>query len=120
ELWKRYHRYLSHIRALGLTLDVSRMRFDDAFVERMRPALASALSAMEGLEEGAIANPDENRMDGHYWLRAPDAPPPPGIATEIRKTIADVKKFAADVHSGTIRPPKGERYAGVLCIGIGG
>ena len=25
--------------------------------------------SMELLEHGAIANPDENRMVGHYWLR---------------------------------------------------
>ena len=33
---------------------------------------------MAALEKGAIANPDENRMVGHYWLRAPD------LATQIR------------------------------------
>jgi glucose-6-phosphate isomerase len=31
-----------------------------------------------------------------------------------------VKAFAADVHDGKVRPPKADRYTGVLCIGIGG
>ena len=26
---------------------------------------------MQELEKGAIANPDENQMVGHYWLRNP-------------------------------------------------
>jgi glucose-6-phosphate isomerase len=59
-------------------------------------------------------------MVGHYWLRNPDLAPTPEIAAEIRKTVADVKAFAAAVHAGKVRPPKADRYTGVLCIGIGG
>lgn len=120
ELWQRYQRYLSRVPALGLTLDVSRMGFDDAFLDRMRPALTDAFAAMDALEKGAIANPDEDRMVGHYWLRTPDLAPTKEIAAEIRKTIADVKAFAAGVHAGKAKPPKADRYTGVLCVGIGG
>jgi glucose-6-phosphate isomerase len=120
QLWQRYQRYLSRVPSLGLTLDVSRMRFDDNFTERMSPALSSAFAGMEALEKGAIANPDENRMVGHYWLRAPDLAPTAEIAAEIRKTIADIKAFAAGVHGGQVRPPSAARYTGVLCVGIGG
>ena len=35
---------------------------------------------MDALEKGAIANPDENRMVGHYWLRDPELAPTPEIA----------------------------------------
>ena len=42
---------------------------------------------MEELEKGALANPDENRMVGHYWLRAPELAPTPEIAEEIRSTL---------------------------------
>jgi glucose-6-phosphate isomerase len=120
DLWKRYQRYLCRIPSLGLSLDVSRMKFDDSFIERMSPALTAAFTAMEALEKGAIANPDEKRMVGHYWLRAPDLAPTPEIKAEIRKTIADIKTFATSIHAGQIKPPKANRYTGVLCIGIGG
>jgi glucose-6-phosphate isomerase len=120
QLWQRYQHDLCRVSSLGLTLDVSRMRFDDGFVDHMRPALESAFAGMEALERGAIANPDENRMVGHYWLRAPDLAPTPEIAAEIRKTVADIKAFAARVHGGQVRPPTAARYTGVLCIGIGG
>jgi glucose-6-phosphate isomerase len=120
ELWKRYQRYLCRISSLGLTLDVSRMGFDDGFIARMGPALASAFAGMEALEKGAIANPDEKRMVGHYWLRKPELAPTPAIVAEIRKTVADIKTFAAAVHSGQTRPPKAARFTGVLCVGIGG
>jgi glucose-6-phosphate isomerase len=120
QLWKRYQRYLSGVPALGLTLDVSRMEFADGSFDGLDLAMVGAFREMDELEKGAIANPDENRMVGHYWLRAPDLAPTPAIATEIRKTVADVKSFATAIHEGTIRPPKGDRYRGVLCIGIGG
>jgi glucose-6-phosphate isomerase len=120
ELWQRYRTYLCRVPSLGLTLDVSRMGFDEGFLASMSPTLASAFAGMEALEKGAIANPDEKRMVGHYWLRTPELAPTPEITAEIRKTIADVKVFAGSVHSGQIRPPKANRYTSVLCIGIGG
>jgi glucose-6-phosphate isomerase len=120
QLWNRYKRYLCRVAPLGLTLDVSRMRFEDAFVDLMAQSMERAFEAMEALERGAIANPDENRMVGHYWLRAPDRAPSPEIATEIRNTVANVKSFAAAVHGGTIRPSTTTRFTRVLSIGIGG
>lgn len=120
ELWNRYQQYLCNVPSLGLTLDVSRMRFEDGFLSHMEPALDAAFAGMKALEKGAIANPDENRMVGHYWLRAPDLAPTPEIAAEIRKTVADVKAFAAGIHAGQIRPPSAARFTTVLCVGIGG
>jgi glucose-6-phosphate isomerase len=120
QLWRRYQHYLCRVPALGLTLDVSRMRFEDDFLDRMVPAMERAFAAMDALERGAIANPDEGRMVGHYWLRAPDLAPTPGIAAEIRRTLQEVKSFAAGVHGGTVPPPNAARFTRVLCIGIGG
>ncbi len=97
-MWQRFQQHLCNIPSLGLTLDVSRMRFDDRFLDKMAEPIERAFEAMDSLERGAIANPDENRMVGHYWLRAPDLAPSPEIAKEIRKTVADVKAFAAGVH----------------------
>jgi glucose-6-phosphate isomerase len=120
ELWKRHQRYLCRVPTIGLTLDVSRMRFDDDFLEEMAPALQRAFTAMSALEKGAIANPDEKRMVGHYWLRAPDLAPTKEIADEIRKTVADIKSFAANVHGGSVRPPTAPKFTRLLSIGIGG
>jgi len=120
QLWQRFQRCQCNVPALGLTLDVSRMRFEDGFLERMSQPMQRAFEAMDALERGSIANPDEKRMVGHYWLRAPNLAPSPEIAMEIRKTVADVKSFAAAVHGGAIRPPTTTRFTRVLSIGIGG
>ncbi len=119
-LWKRHREYLCRVPALGLTLDISRMRFKAEFLQEMAAPMRDALERMDALERGAVANPDEQRMVGHYWLRAPELAPTPQIAFEISKTIADVKAFASAVHSGSIRPPKASRFGRVLSIGIGG
>ncbi|HKB14928.1 MAG TPA: glucose-6-phosphate isomerase [Planctomycetota bacterium] len=120
DFWGRHREHLSRVPALGLTLDVSRMRFDEDFLRRMAPAMDRAFEAMDDLERGAIANPDEDRRVGHYWLRAPHLAPEPEIAEGIRKTVADVKAFAAAVHSGALRPPSARRFSRALSVGIGG
>jgi glucose-6-phosphate isomerase len=120
ELWNRYKNYLCRVDAVGLSLDISRMTFDEGFFDRMEPAMQKAYGAMDALEKGAIANPDENRMVGHYWLRAPKLAPKPELAKEITETIAAIKAFAADAHSGRIKPPSAAKFTRILSIGIGG
>src|SRR5919201_6528411 len=120
ELWQRYQKYLCTAPSLDLTLDISRMTFDDAFLQKMAPAMQNAYAAMDALEKGAIANPDEQRMVGHYWLRAPELAPTPEIRQEITATVEAIKGFAADVHGGRVKPPRADRFTRVLSIGIGG
>jgi len=120
ELWKRYRQYLCRVESLDLTLDISRMHFSDDFLAGMEPAMQQAFSAMDALESGAIANPDEKRMVGHYWLRSPNLAPTKEIALKINSTVESIQKFAADVHSGKIHPPRAARFTEVLAIGIGG
>jgi glucose-6-phosphate isomerase len=120
ELWQRFCRQLCRVESIDLTLDISRMNLSDGELARFEPAMQKAYSDMAALEKGAIANPDENRMVGHYWLRAPALAPSAEIAAEIGDTLSRIKKFAADVHSGAIKPPKANRFAQVLSIGIGG
>jgi glucose-6-phosphate isomerase len=120
ELWQNYQRLLSRIPALGLSLDISRVHFAPDFLTRMEPAIQKAFNAMDALESGAIANPDENRMVGHYWLRAPELAPTSEIKNEITETVASIKAFAADVHVGKIRPQKAGKFTQILSVGIGG
>ena len=42
-LWKRFQQYLCQVPALGLTLDVSRMRFEDGFLERMAAPMRAGI-----------------------------------------------------------------------------
>src|SRR6266702_10964 len=96
------------------------MGLDRAFLERSAPALARAFEAMDALEAGAVANPDERRMVGHYWLRDPARAPTPELRREIEDTTRAVQAFAADVHAGRLKPPRAGRLGQLLCIGIGG
>lgn len=103
-LWQRYQDWLYYHEGLGLYVDVSRMRFDDAFVAAMQPKFAQAFKDMAALEGGAIANPDENRMVGHYWLRDPDLAPTPALKQEISEALDQLDAFANKIHAGEIRP----------------
>ena len=96
------------------------MNFPEDFFEKMQPKIDKAFAAMRELEAGAIANPTEKRMVGHYWLRNPALGPTPEIRTEIQGTINRIKKFAEDVHAGKITAENGKRFKHVLLVGIGG
>lgn len=120
ELWKRFQKSLSRVEPIGLTLDVSRMPITDDDVARLTPAMEKAFRDMDALEKGAVANPDEGRMVGHYWLRAPELAPTTEITVEIRETLDAIKAFAADVHAGKISPERAKKFTRVLSIGIGG
>ena len=119
-LWQRFQTYLLEYRELGFSLDISRMKFPDDLFEKMWPQIEHAFTSMRELEAGAIANPTERRMVGHYWLRNPALAPTSEIRAEIENTIQHIKRFAEDVHTGKITAENGKRFEHVLHIGIGG
>ncbi len=117
--WSRFKSFFYTNADLGVSLDISRIPFPDDFLASMEPRMQEAFEAMKALEGGAIANPDEKRMVGHYWLRAPQLAPNAEITNEITTTLAQIKDFAASVHSGAIAGPKG-KFQNLLVVGIGG
>ncbi len=117
--WERFQKYYTEFPTLGLAVDLSRMNVDDEFFTAMEPKIQKAFTDMAALEAGAIANPDENRMVGHYWLRNPALAPTPEIRKEIEDAIAQIKFFCAKIHAGEIRGAGGP-FKNYLLIGIGG
>jgi glucose-6-phosphate isomerase len=117
--WTRFKKYLYHNADLGVSLDISRLPFSDEFFSSMEPRMQKAFDAMVRLEAGAIVNPDEKRMVGHYWLRAPQLAPNAEITSEITSTLSAIKEFAVKIHGGEIPGPKG-KFKNLLVIGIGG
>src|SRR5881392_1543760 len=118
-LWQRFQQHFVRYGEIGFTIDISRMRFGDDFLRSMGARAQKAFSEMRQLESGAIANPDERRMVGHYWLRDPALAPSAALRWDIEETNARIKKFAADVHAGDIAPAQG-KFRHLLLIGIGG
>ena len=106
-LWQRFQQYFLRYSEIGFTIDISRMRFADDFLQSMGARAQKAFSEMRQLEAGAIANPDERRMVGHYWLRDPGLAPSASLRNDIEETNARIKKFAADIHAGDIAPARG-------------
>ena len=89
-------------------------------LETYAPQIERAFADMRALEAGEIANPDENRMVGHYWLRAPELAPTPELQGAITAPLIALKAFAEQVHNGSVCPPGGGRFEQLLVIGIGG
>jgi glucose-6-phosphate isomerase len=119
-LWQRFQQHFLRYDDLSFSMDISRMKFPDDFFDRMGPKIDKAFASMRVLEAGGIANPDERRMVGHYWLRKPSLAPNAELRAEIENTNARIKKFAAEAHNGKIKNARGEKFQHVLSIGIGG
>ena len=119
-LWGRFQALLWHDSDLGLWLDTSRMALSTDNLHSLEPRCAASFRAMEQLEAGAIANRDEQRQVGHYWLRDPDRAPTPEIAALIRGEIDRLDIFGREVRHGTLTAPGGVPFSDVLWIGIGG
>ncbi len=112
-LWDRYQKFFVSDEKLGVSLDVSRVRFTDEWLAGMEPRAEKAFAAMAELEKGAIANPDEKRMVGHYWLRAAELAPTKELQDEIASCYANIRGFSLEVR-------KSGKFSEVLVIGIGG
>ena len=119
-LWQRFQQYFLRYEDLGFSMDISRINFGDDFFESMQPRINKAFTAMRELEAGGIANPDEQRMVGHYWLRAPALAPNAELRADIERTNSRIADFASDVHAGKIAPAQGKKFRHLLLIGIGG
>ncbi len=117
--WNRFKTHCYQYPNLGVALDISRIPFPDDFFCSIEPRMKQAFADMAALEKGAIANPDEQRMVGHYWLRAPQLAPTAELTAEITSTLAAIKEFTAKVHKGEIHGPAG-KFRELLVIGIGG
>ena len=111
-LWDRYQDWLYYHEGLSFYLDVSRMKFDSSFVAEMQPKFDHAFREMAALEAGAIANPDENRMVGHYWLRGEPGPLSERVAC-IDYSVAKGGKLAAYRWNGEAAPVKDN----FVCVG---
>jgi glucose-6-phosphate isomerase len=119
--WQRFQRCYTEYPEIGLAVDLSRMTFPADFFSKIEPQLQRAYAEMRALEGGAIANPDENRMVGHYWLRNPAIVPKKhrALARDIEQTIAAIKQFTRAAQEGRIAGARGP-FKNLLVIGIGG
>ncbi len=118
--WTRFKKYFYHNAEIGLSLDISRIPFPESFLPTMEAPMQKAFADMAALEGGAIANPDEKRMVGHYWLRSPSLAPSSELRTEISDTLARIEDFSDRVHAGAITAPGGKKFTRLLVVGIGG
>lgn len=101
-------------------LDAHRMELPRDWPAMYGERLAAAHAAMLALEAGSIANTDESRRVGHYWLRDASRAVDPQTAREISDTVEKVQAFATAVHAGKIRGSTGDEFKSLLIVGIGG
>ncbi|MDR2806924.1 MAG: glucose-6-phosphate isomerase [Puniceicoccales bacterium] len=115
--WQYFCNHYFRFSSIGLSIDVSKIKGFDNMMTKIR--YDPIREAMVNLENGSIANRDENRMVGHYWLRNPSIAPSSEIKTAIVELWRDLDRFVQRIHSGDIQGQNG-KFKNALCIGIGG
>ena len=118
--WQRFCDLLWYHDDLGFWLDISRMHVNAEHLTALEPRFDQAFKAMQALESGSIANPDEQRQVGHYWLRTPELAPTPESGQHVSSEVDRIETFGHDVLNGAIKAPNGQPFTDVLWIGIGG
>ena len=118
--WQNFQQHYLDLPELGMALDTSRMNVPDKLPNELEMLFRNAFQQMQNLEKGGIANPDENRMVGHYWLRNPELAPSTDIQTVISSTLEKIQNFVAEIHRNKIQPQKAASFRNVLLLGIGG
>lgn len=118
--WQTYNNQLVRYSELGFSIDLSLMDLPENIISEMDCKISRAYNDMQAVEAGAIANPDEQRMVGHYWLRNASLAPNEELQSQITTPLADLKKFADAILNGEITPPSGGRFENLLIVGIGG
>jgi glucose-6-phosphate isomerase len=118
--WSHFAASVIRYPELAFSIDFSKIDLSEDFIASMGSKIDKAFDDMKKLEAGAIANPDEGRMVGHYWLRKPELAPSAELRGKIVAPLGALKAFASQVHGGQIAPPSGGRFRHVLVIGIGG
>jgi glucose-6-phosphate isomerase len=117
--WSRFKETYLTLADLNLSLDISRMQYPEGYLSSMEERIQKAFADMMALEKGAVANPDENRMVGHYWLRSPERAPTDELRQAIESALSEVEAVTKKVHSGEWQG-SGGTFTDVLIIGIGG
>ena len=118
--WQNFQQHYLDLPELGMALDTSRMNVPDKLPNELEMLFRNAFQQMQELEAGSIANPDENRMVGHYWLRNPELAPNAEIQKEISSALEKIQEFAAKIHEHKLQPQKAASFRNVLLLGIGG
>lgn len=117
--WDAFKRYFIYLHQLKISLDTSKVMFKDHFFQTMQSKIVRAFNEMDALESGGLANPDEKRMVGHYWLRNFQLAPKQTLNILLHDNWLKIHAFADKIINQEIQGQTGP-FKTLLCIGIGG
>ncbi len=119
--WESFTRQVA-----GLTLDLSKQRWDDDTLEHLFTLASEAgvPSAIEALLSGKRVNVSENRPALHTALRLPaDATlevEGHDIVADVQESLAQMERLVSRLHAGQWRGATGKPIRHVVNLGVGG
>ncbi|NYT71612.1 glucose-6-phosphate isomerase [Halomonas sp. QX-2] len=119
--WESFTRQVA-----GLTLDLSKQRWDDDTLEHLFTLASEAgvPSAIEALLSGKRVNVSENRPALHTALRLPDDATleveGEDIVAAVHESLAQMERLVSRLHAGQWRGATGKPIRHVVNLGVGG
>ncbi|NVF15346.1 glucose-6-phosphate isomerase [Vreelandella maris] len=119
--WESFTRQVA-----GLTLDLSKQRWDDDTLEHLFTLASEAgvPSAIEALLSGKRVNVSENRPALHTALRLPANATleveGEDIVTAVHESLAQMERLVSRLHAGQWRGATGKPIRHVVNLGVGG
>ena len=117
--WQAFKQHFIYLHQLKVSLDTSKVFFKENFFHNMQSKIVRAFNEMDALERGTLANPDEKRMVGHYWLRNFQLAPKQDINIILHDNWLKLRSFSEKILHQEIQGSHGP-FRNLLCIGIGG
>ena len=118
--WEKFSKYLWFSNDLNMWMDISKVAFNETQINEISNKFEYIFNESQKLEDGEIANIDENRQVGHYWLRNSNITPDNNIKNVIDNEIKEIDKFCSKILNRNILNQQGKFFTDVLWIGIGG
>nr|WP_298966806.1 glucose-6-phosphate isomerase [uncultured Halomonas sp.] len=119
--WESFTRQVA-----GLTLDLSKQRWDDDTLEHLFTLASEAgvPSAIESLLSGKRVNVSENRPALHTALRLPEDATleveGEDIVAAVHESLAQMERLVSRLHAGQWRGATGKPIRHVVNLGVGG
>ncbi len=89
--WEKFSNYLWFSDELNIWIDISKINFIEEDFETINQKFVNVFKALDMLENGSIANINENRQVGHYWLRNSSIAPSDILKNKIDNEISSIK-----------------------------
>ncbi len=117
--WNRFKTYYLHLASLGLSVDISKMAFNEEDLENLKPKATNALATNARPGAGCPVQPRRRATSRALLVEAAFLALTQVQQDQITQALEQIEAFTRKVHAGEALG-QGGTFLNLLVIGIGG